>query len=104
MGVLQSFLLPLKVSLMTIKAGLMGAQGLELVPKGDIVQLLPLLQQPLRLFHLLRPLVDLACAHSKFLLLLHDGTGLGLGRDVQLPHISRGPLGVGITLGNGLHL
>jgi hypothetical protein len=43
MGVLQSFLLPLKVSLMTIEAGLMGAQGLELVPKGDVVQLLLLL-------------------------------------------------------------
>jgi hypothetical protein len=46
-GVLQSFLHPLKVGLTTVEAGLMGAQGLELTPEGDVVQLLPLLQQPL---------------------------------------------------------
>jgi hypothetical protein len=47
MGVLQSFLLPLEVSLTAIEPGLAGAQGLELSSEGDVVQLLPLLQQPL---------------------------------------------------------
>jgi hypothetical protein len=47
MGVLQSFLLPLEVGLTAVEAGLTGAQGLELTPEGDFVQLLPLLQQPL---------------------------------------------------------
>jgi hypothetical protein len=45
---------------MTVEAGLAAAQGLELLPKGDVIQLLPLLQQPLQLFHLLLSLVDLA--------------------------------------------
>jgi hypothetical protein len=46
-GILQSFLLLLKVGLMLVEEGLVGAQGLELAPEGDVVQLLPLLQQPL---------------------------------------------------------
>jgi hypothetical protein len=78
---------------MAVEAGLAGAQGLELSPEGDVVQLLPLLQQPLQLFHLLLPLVDLACTHSKLLLLLCDGAGQ-----------SKGPPGIGVTLGDGLHL
>jgi hypothetical protein len=79
--------------------------------EGDVIQLLPLLQlplsllkQPLQLYHLPRPLVDLACVHNKVLLLLDDGTGPGLGRCVELLRIGKGPLGVGITLGDGLHL
>jgi hypothetical protein len=103
-GILQSFLLPLEVGLTTVEAGLAGAHGLGLTPEGDVVQLFPLLQQPLQLFHLLRPLVDLACMHSKVLLLLDDSTDSGLGRCVQLLRISKGPLGVGVTLGNGLNL
>jgi hypothetical protein len=47
---------------MAVEVGLAGAQGLELMPEGDVVQLLPLLQQPLQLVHLPLPLVDLACA------------------------------------------
>jgi hypothetical protein len=78
---------------MAVEAGLVGAQGLELSPEGDVVQLLPLLQQPLQLFHLLLPLVDLACTRSKLLLLLCDGAGQ-----------SKGPPGIGVTLGDGLHL
>jgi hypothetical protein len=104
MGVLQSFLLPLKVGLTAIEAGLAGAQGLELASEGDVVQLLPLLQQPLQLFHLPLPLVDLARTHNKVLLLLGDGAGLSLSRCVQLPCISKGPPGVSVTLGDGLHL
>jgi hypothetical protein len=45
--VLQSLLLSLKVSLTAVEASLVGAQGLELSLEGDVVQLLPLLQQPL---------------------------------------------------------
>jgi hypothetical protein len=41
---------------------------------------------------------------SKLLLLLADGTGPSLGRCVQLPRIGKGPSGVGVTLGDGLHL
>jgi hypothetical protein len=81
-GILQSFLLLLEVGLTVIEVGFMGAQGLELAPKGDVIQLLPLLQQPLPLFHLPRPLVNLARTHSKVLLLLDDGTGPSLGRCV----------------------
>jgi hypothetical protein len=102
--VLQSLLLSLKVGITTVEAGLAGAQGLKLSPEGDVVQLLPLLQQPLQLFHLLLPLVDLACTHSKLLLLLGDGAGPSLGRCVQLPRIGKGPLRVGVALGDGLHL
>jgi hypothetical protein len=80
--VLQSFLLSLKVGLTAVEAGLTGAQGLELASEGDVVQLLPLLQQPVQLFHLPLLLVDLACVHSKVLLLLGDGAGLSLGRCV----------------------
>jgi hypothetical protein len=43
----QSLLLSLEVGLTAVKAGLIGAQGLELSSEGDVVQLLPLLQQPL---------------------------------------------------------
>jgi hypothetical protein len=43
-NVLQSLLLSLEVGLTAVEAGLMGAQGLELSPKGDVVQLIPLLQ------------------------------------------------------------
>jgi hypothetical protein len=102
--VLQSLLLSLEVGLTAVEAGLMGAQGLELSPKGDVVQLIPLLQQPLQLFCLLLPLVDLACTRSKLLLLLGDGAGPSLGRCVQLPRIGKGPPGVGVTLGDDLHL
>jgi hypothetical protein len=104
MSVLQSFLLPLEVGLTAVEAGLTSAQGLELTPEGDFVQLLPLLQQPLQLFHLPRPLVDLACAHSKVLLRLDDGTGPGLNRIIQLLHIGKGLLGVDVKLDDGLHL
>jgi hypothetical protein len=90
--------LPLKVGLTMLEADLVGAQDLELTPEGDVVQLLPLLQlalprlqQPLQLFHLPRPLVDLACTHSKVLLLLDDDVVLGLDRCVQL-------LRIGVTL------
>jgi hypothetical protein len=82
-GILQSFLLPLKVGLTAVEASLTCAQGLKLSLEGDVVQLFPL--------------VDLACTHSKVLLLLGDGAGLSHGRCVQLPRI-------GITLGDGLHL
>jgi hypothetical protein len=87
-----------------VEAGLAGAQGLELSPEGDVVQLLPLLQQPLQVFHLLLPLVDLACTRSKLLLLLGDGAGPSLGRCVQLSRIGKGPPGVSVTLDDGLHL
>jgi hypothetical protein len=86
-----------------VEAGLMGAQDLELSSEGDVVQLLPLLQ-PLQLFHLLLPLVDLACTRSKLFLLLGDGAGPSLSQCVQLPCINKGPPGVGVMLGNGLHL
>jgi hypothetical protein len=49
-NVLQSLLFSLEVGLTTVEAGLTGAQGLELSPEGDVVQPLPLLQQPLQLF------------------------------------------------------
>jgi hypothetical protein len=75
----RASLLLLKVGLTAVEAGLAGAQDLELSPEGDVVQLLPLLQQPLQLFHLPLLLVDLACARSKVLLLLGDGAGLSLG-------------------------
>jgi hypothetical protein len=78
-GVLQSFLLLIEVNLTAVEAGLADAQGLELTPEGDVVQLLPLLQQPLQLFHLPYPLVDLVCAHSKVLLRLGDDAGPSLG-------------------------
>jgi hypothetical protein len=64
---------------MEVEAGLVGAQGLELSLEGDVVQLLPLLPQPLQLFHLLLPLVDLLCMRSKLLLLLVDSAGPSLG-------------------------
>jgi hypothetical protein len=104
MDVLQSLLLSLKVSLTAVEAGLVGAQGLELSLEGDVVQLLPLLQQPLQLFCLLLLLVDLACTRSKLLLLLGDGADPSLGQCVQLPRISKGPPGIDVTLGDGLHL
>jgi hypothetical protein len=103
-GVLQSFLLLLEVGLTAVEASLTGAQNLKLSPEGDVVQLLPLLQQPLQLFHLPLLLVDLACTHSKVLLLLGDGAGPSLSRCVQLPRIGKGPSGVDVTLGDGLHL
>jgi hypothetical protein len=102
--VLQSLLFSLEVGLTTVEAGLMGAQGLELSPEGDVIQLLPLLQQPLQLFHLLLPLVDLACTRNKLLLLLGDGAGPNLVQCVELPRIGKGPPGVGVTLGDGLHM
>jgi hypothetical protein len=74
------------------------------MPEGDIIQPLPLLQQPLQLFHLPPPLVDLVCMHSEVLLLLDDDAGPGLSRCVQLLCIGKGPLGVGIKLGDGHHL
>jgi hypothetical protein len=58
-GVLQSFLLPLEVSLMMIEAGLTGAQDLELTAKGDVIQLFPLLQLPLPLLQLPLSLLQL---------------------------------------------
>jgi hypothetical protein len=61
-----------------VEAGLAGAQGFELTSEGDVIQLFPLLQQPLHLFHRSRPLVDLASMHGKVLLLLDDNAGLGL--------------------------
>jgi hypothetical protein len=103
-NVLQSLLLSLEVSLTAVEASLVGAQGLELSLEGDVVQLLPLLQQPLQLFHLLLLLVDPACTRSKLLLLLGDGAGPSLTRCVQLPSIGKGPPGVGVMLGDGLHL
>jgi hypothetical protein len=42
--------------------------------------------------------------HSKVLLLLGDGAGLSLSRCIQLPRIIKGPPGVDVTLGDGLHL
>jgi hypothetical protein len=77
--ILQSLLLSLEVSLMAVEPGLAGDMDLKLSLEGDVVQLLPLLHQPLQLFHLLLLLVDLACTRSKLLLLLRDGTGLSLG-------------------------
>jgi hypothetical protein len=41
---------------------------------------------------------------SEVLLLLGDGAGLSLGRCIQLPRIDKGPPGVDVTLGDGLHL
>jgi hypothetical protein len=86
---------------MTLKAG----------PAGDVVQLFPLqqlslllLQLPLQLFHLSRPLVDLACTHGEVLPLLDDGAGPSLHRCVQLLRVGKGPLGVSIVLSDGLHL
>jgi hypothetical protein len=100
------------------KAGLAGAQDLELTTEGDVVQLLPLLQLPLpllqlpllllqlplQLLHLPRPLVDPTFAHGEVLLLLDDGAGPSLGQCVQLLRISKGLLGVSIVLGDGLRL
>jgi hypothetical protein len=104
MDILQSLLLSLEVGHTAVEAGLTGAKDLELSPEGDVTQLLSFLQQPLQLFHLLLPLVDLACTRNKLLLLLGDGAGLSLGRCVQLSRIGKGPPGVGVTLGDGLHL
>jgi hypothetical protein len=39
MGVLQSCPPPFEVSLMTLEAGFTGAQDLELVAEGDVIQL-----------------------------------------------------------------
>jgi hypothetical protein len=36
--------------------------------------------------------------------LLDDGAGLSLGRCIQLLHVGKGPLGVSVVLGDGLHL
>jgi hypothetical protein len=96
-GVLQTFTLPVKLGLATVEAGLAGTQSLKLATERDIVQLLPLQQLPLQLFHLTRPLVDLACAHGKVLLLLDDDVGPGLGRSVQLLRIGECVPGVGVT-------
>jgi hypothetical protein len=110
-GVLQRFPLSVEVGLTTLEPGLMGAQDLKLATKGDVVQLfplqqlsLPLLQLPLQPFYISHSLVDLACAHGEVLLFLDDGVGPGLDRCVQLLHVSKGPLGVGVALGDGLHL
>jgi hypothetical protein len=103
-GVLYSFSLPLEVGLTTVETDLAGAQDLELTAEGDVIQLFPLLQLPLQFLHLPRPLVDLVSAHDKVLLLLDDGAGLCLGRCVQLLCIGKGPLGVRVALGYGLHL
>jgi hypothetical protein len=80
-----------------VEAGLVGTQSLELAAERDLVQLLPLQQLPLQLFHLTRPLVDLACARGKVLLLLDDDVGPGLGRSVQLLCIGECVPGVGVT-------
>jgi hypothetical protein len=45
--VLQSLLLSLEVGLMAVEASLAGAQGLKISSEGDVIQLRPLLQQPL---------------------------------------------------------
>jgi hypothetical protein len=87
-----------------VKAGLTGAQGLELTPEGDVVQLLLLLEQPLQLFHLPLPLVNLVFTYSKVLLLLGGGAGPSLGRCIQLLCIRKGSPGVGVMLGDVLHL
>jgi hypothetical protein len=116
--ILQSFSLPFEVSITTIEAGLAGTQDLKLTAEGDAIQLFPLLQlplsllqlplsllqQPLQLFHLSCPPIDLAYAHGKVLLLLDDNVGPVLGRCVQLLRIGKGTHGVGVTLGDGLHL
>jgi hypothetical protein len=44
------------------------------------------------------------CAHGEALLLLDDGAGTGLSRCVQLLRVGKGPHGVGVALGDGLHL
>jgi hypothetical protein len=85
--------------------------------EGDVVQLFPLLQLPLlllqplsllqlplQLLHLPHLLVDLVCVHGEVLLLLDDGVDPGLGRCIQLLHVGKGPLGVGVALSDGLHL
>jgi hypothetical protein len=82
----------------------MGTQSLKLAAERDIIQLLLLQQLPLQLFHLTRPLVDLACARSKFLLLLDDDIGPGLGRSVQLLRISECTPGVDVTQFDSLRL
>jgi hypothetical protein len=88
-----------------------GAQDLELVAEGDVIQLLlllqlplSLLQLPLQLLHLPHQLVDLSCTHGEVPLLLDDSAGPSLSRCVQLLCIGKGPLGVGVTLGDGPHL
>jgi hypothetical protein len=96
-GVLQTFMLPVKLSLATVEARLVGTQSLKLAAERDIIQLLPLQQLPLQLFHLTRPLVDLASARGKVLLLLDDDVGPGLGRSVQLLRISECAPGVDVT-------
>jgi hypothetical protein len=86
--------------------------------EGDVVQLFPLLQLPLpllqlhfsllqlplQLFHLPCLLVDLVCVHGEVLFLLYDSAGPGLGRCIQLLRVRKGLLGVGVVLGDGLHL
>jgi hypothetical protein len=103
-GVLQTFMLPVKLGLAPVEAGLTGTQSLELAVERDLIQLLTLQQPPLQLFHLARPLVDLACAHGKILLLLDDDGGAGLGRSVQLLRIGECAPGVGVAQFNGLCL
>jgi hypothetical protein len=82
MGILQNFPLSLEFGITTFEAGLAGAQDLELPAEGDVIYLLPLLQLPLQLIHLPRPLVDLMCTHDEVLLLLDDGVNPSLGRCV----------------------
>jgi hypothetical protein len=96
-GVLQTFTLLVKLGLASVEAGLVGTQSLELAAECDLVQLLPLQQSPLQLFHLSHPLVDLVRARGKILLLLDDDGGAGLGRSVQLLCISECAPGVSVT-------
>jgi hypothetical protein len=103
-GVLQTFTLPVKLGLASVEAGLAGTQSLELAAERDLVQLLRIQQLPLQLFHLSCPLVDLACARGKVLLLLDDDGGPGLGRSVQLLRIGECAPGVGVTQFDGLRL
>jgi hypothetical protein len=42
--------------------------------------------------------------HGEVLLLLDDSASPGLSRCVQLLCVGKGPLEVGVTLGDGLHL
>jgi hypothetical protein len=90
-------MLPVKLGLTSVEAGLVGTQSLELTAERDLVQLLLLQQLPVQLFHLTRPLVDLACARGKVLLLLDDDVGPSLGRSVQLLCIGECTPGVGVT-------
>jgi hypothetical protein len=97
-------MLPVKLGLAPVEAGLAGTQSLELVAERDLVKLLTLQQLPLQLFHLARLLVDLVRAHSKILLLLDDDGSAGLGRSLQLLRIGECAPGVCVAQFDGLSL